>query len=195
MAADSEKGLEIFKAQAEHEPKSETDKYERLHYYVYHSSLKIIDLLRRSLADIRKSAPDQAPELQRLALKPCKSPEMTLALKEVLCVWFHLEALDQGGEGAPGWVLRFLRLSIACSDHEIPNPLGLDILHSYETCPDEAALSEIASVRTCKALGFGPAAETFAPAVRSIFVSTDAVRRDIFEEAMTLPLDRLKLSA
>ena len=95
----------MFRVLPEHNPTSKTDKYKRIHYLVCRLGLTVSDRMQEALIDLRRQA-YQAPnsELERLALKGFSEEEFVGAVKEVLCIWLHQEAVGCSAEEATEWL-------------------------------------------------------------------------------------------
>lgn len=183
----------LFHARPEHCPRTKEELYERLNYYASWMGVAASDALFESLTALRQAAP-RLPndEVRALALKGYTDEEYTSAVKEVLCIWFHLEALDQGGERAPEWLLSYLRLAFNAGDYLIATPKAMDVISSYDDHNDVVSLCQAAAIRTCRALGFGEYSEGFSAAIDRVFFATAPQRQQILEEALTLPLDTMR---
>lgn len=179
-----------FTVSSEHTPKSKGETYKRLHYYVAKMGVTVSDQLQHTLVDLRRNAhtlPDAA--MQKLALKGFSDDEFVFAVKEILCIWLHLESVEQGGESMPAWLLTFLRLAFGATDYMIPKPKAKDVVLSYENCGNISDLCFEASTRVATALGFGQSSATFAPAFAPILIQAAPLRQQILEKALTLPVD------
>jgi hypothetical protein len=179
-----------FHVRPEHCPKTKQEKYKRLHFYVSKLGVALSDNLMEALLDLRRTAyrfPD--PEVQQVALKAFNDEEYTNAVKELLCIWLHLEAMDQGGDHMPDWLLGFLRLAFGATDILIPHPRAMDVLNSYGHCNNEEMLCQEATVRASRSLGFGNSADVFAPQLIPVLLQTGQLRQAILKEALVLPLD------
>src|SRR5438105_14289988 len=89
---------DVFRVLPEHAPKSKSETYKRRHYYVAEMGVTVSDQLQSALIDLRRNAhylPDQ--DLQRIAMKGYSDEEFVFAVKEIVCLWMHMEAMDQGG--------------------------------------------------------------------------------------------------
>lgn len=182
----------LFRVRPEHCPKTKQEKYKRLHFYVSRLGVSLSDFLMESLLDLRRTAYKfQDPKVQQIALKAFNDEEYTNAVKELLCIWLHLEAMDQGGDSMPDWLLGFLRLAFGATDILIPHPRAMDVLNSYGHCVDEESLCAEATIKACRSLGFGTAATAFAPQLSPVLLQTGPVRQSILKEALILPLDKI----
>jgi hypothetical protein len=183
---------DVFQVRPEHAPKSKPETYKRLHYYVAKMGVTVSDQLQSALIDLRRNAhylPDQS--LQRLALKGYSDEEFVSAVKEIVCLWMHMEAMDQGGEDMPRWILTFLRLGFGATDYMLPRPKAMDVMMSYEHCDDYAALTLQSSVKIARILGFGNNSNTFAAAIGPVLLQTAPLRQQILEKALTLPIETI----
>lgn len=182
----------MFRVLPEHNPTSKTDKYKRIHYLVCRLGLTVSDRMQEALIDLRRQA-YQAPnsELERLALKGFSEEEFVGAVKEVLCIWLHQEAVDQGGPTAPPWLLSFLRVALGATDILIAQPRAADVFAGYEDCDDMRTLCNAAAARAAERLGFGEHAAEFAPAVIGLLVYNRESRQKILADALTLPVSEI----
>jgi hypothetical protein len=183
----------LFQARPEHRPATNEEWNERLNFYACWMSVAVSDALYECLMALRQAAPNLPNDIVRnLALKAYSDEEYASAVKEVLCIWLHLEAMDQGGDKTDQWLLTFLRLAFSASDHLIPEPEALTVMHSYEDFGDVVSLSRAAAARTCRALGFGDFSPGFSAAVERVFLKTSPQRQQILQEALTLPLETMR---
>lgn len=187
---------EVFQVTPDLIPKSNEETYKRLHYYVAEMSVSISDHLRDALIELRKMS-DQLPnqELQQLALKGYTDEEFVAAVKELLCIWLHLEAMDQGGEEMPGWLLAFFHLALGAADYMIAKPKAREVMRCYENCDDLAALCLQCCERTCQALGFGDASMIFGPTIYPVLLYTGQLRQKFLERALTSPISQISVKA
>ncbi len=183
----------LFRARAQHCPATREELYERLNFYASWMGVAVSDVLYECLMELREAAPKLPDEtVRQLALKAYSDNEYAQAVKEILCIWFHLEAMDQGGDEAPEWLLSFLRLALNASDYLIPTPKALDVMRAHDNHSSLGSLCQAASVRTCQALGFGEFSPGFAAAVNKVFFQTAPQRQQILEEALALPLETMR---
>lgn len=183
----------LFKARAEHCPKTKEDLYERLNYYASWLGVAVSDALYECLVDLRNAASRISDEeIRNLALKAYTDEEYAAAVKEIMCIWFHQEAMDQGGDEAPEWLLSFLKQAFNASDYLIAEPKALDVMFSYEDFANIEAVCHESAARACRALGFGPLSPGFAAAIERVFLETAPKRQQILEEALTLPAETVR---
>lgn len=179
--------MEEFRVRPEHSPKSRDEAYQRVHFYVAKLSVTVSDQLQRALIGLRRSAYNFTdPAVQKLALKGYSDDEFASAVKEILCIWLHMEAMDQGGEEMPEWLLRFLRLAFSASDYIVARPSASEVMMSYEHCDNLASLAVQTSLRAADWLGFGAHSEQIAPALYPVLLETGPVRQQVLERALTL---------
>lgn len=182
----------LFRVRPEHCPKSKQEKYKRLHFYVSRLGVSVSDLLMENLLDLRRKAYQyQDPNVQQTALKAFNDEEYTNAVKELLCIWLHMEAMDQGGDSMPDWLLAFLRLAFGATDILIPHPRAMTVLNGYGNCTNEEALVREAATKACRALGFGEAASSFAPQLAPLLLQTSQTRQQILQESLVMPLEQI----
>lgn len=182
----------LFRVRPEHCPKTKQEKYKRLHFYVSKLGVALSDYLMEALLDLRRNAYRfPQPDVQQAALKAYDDEEYTKAVKELLCIWLHLEAMDQGGDRMPDWLLSFLRLAFGATDILIPHPRAMDVLNSYGHCTTEEMLCQEATLRASQSLGFGESAPTFAEQLIPVLTQTGQIRQAILKEALVLPLETI----
>lgn len=187
---------EQFRARQGLEPVSDEERNFRLDYYVCRLSMAASQQLSEALLDLRKTAKNlQPPELSRQALKPFKQEEFSSAVKEIVCIWIHQEAMDQGAEELPAWLRTFFRLSFGAADFMIAKPTAWEVMHAYGRCQDMVSLCMEACCRVCDELGFGRAAVTFGGVVMPIVLQTAGFRHKTLQEALTLPIAELRRQA
>lgn len=183
----------LFHARPEHCPATKDELYERLNFYASWMGVAASDALYECLMQLRQAAPRLPSDaVRQLALKGFTDEEYACAVKEILCIWFHLEAMDQGGDNSPEWLLSFLRLAFNASDYLIATPKALDVMNSYEDCKESVSLCRAAAIRACHALGFGEYSPGFSAALERVFLRSAPQRQQILEEALTLPLETMR---
>ena len=186
----------LFQVRLEHCPRSKEETYERLHFYVSWLGVAVADSLQDCLLDLRRKAGmTDNRAVQRLLLKGYSDEEYVAAVKEILCIWLHLEVIDQGGEEAPEWLVSFLRLAFGCTDRLIAEPKAWNVLSSYEHCEDFVSLCRQTSMRVSRSLGFAEHAEGISPAFHPALIQSSSRRQQILEEALTLPLETIRTYA
>ena len=183
----------LFQVRPEHCPATKDELYQRLNFYASWMGVAVSDALYECLTELRLAAPKlPSDEVRQLALKGFTDEEYAAAVKEILCIWFHLEAMDQGGESSPPWLISFLRLAFNASDYLIANPKALDVMNAYSEHGDIGSLCREAATRACHALGFGEYSPGFSAALEKAFFQTGPQRQQILEEALTLPLETMR---
>ncbi len=185
-----------FRAGPQHEPQSEEERNFRLDYYTCKLAITASEQLTGALMSLRGAADRlKPPELGELALKHFKEEEFSAAIKEIICIWIHQEAVEQGAEGLPDWLRHFFRLSFGAADYMIAQPTAWEVMHAYGRCQDMVALCMAACCRVCSELGFGVAAMTFSPTVMPIVLQTGPLRQHLLEVALTSSLQDLRKQA
>jgi hypothetical protein len=191
MSGRVEQWAPSFRVRPEHAPRSKPETYKRLHYYVAKMGVTVSDQLQAVLIDIRRNAYSLPPDIQRTALKGFSDDEFVSTVKEILCIWMHLEAVDQGGEFMPAWLLTFLRLGFGATDYMIPKPKAIDVMLSYDDCDEYLALVRQVAYKIAHMLGFGAHARIFADPLAQILTETGPLRQQILEKALTLPIETI----
>ena len=177
-----------FRVGAELCPKSKQETYKRIHYYVAKLGITVSDCLQDALIRQRKAAADLTdPKALQTALKGFSDDEFLPAVKEIMVVWLHLEALDQGGEQMDRWVRTFLRLAFGATDYLLPGPAAMQVIEAYDGCDEVFALYQEASYRIAFQLGFREPASYFASVVIPVFIDTGPLRQKALQMALSLP--------
>jgi len=184
---------DVFRAGPAHEPTTDEERNFRLDYYTCKLAIAASEQLTQALMELRGAADRlQPPELGTLALKTFKEEEFSAAIKEIVCIWIHQEAVDQGGETLPLWLRTFFRLGFGAADYMIAKPSAWEVMHAYGRCHDMVSLCMEACCRVCGELGFGVASMTFSPAVMPIVLQTGALRQGILKDSLGSPIKELR---
>jgi hypothetical protein len=187
---------DIFRVTPEMMPPSNEEKYKRLHFYVAQMAVAISDHLRDAIFELRRlSTTLPTPELQKEALKNFKDEEFVAGVKELLCVWLHMEVLDQGGEDMPGWLISFFHLTLGAADYMIPKPKAQEVMVAYRNCEDFASFCLFACERACRQLGFGDSSMVFGPTLYPVLLYTQPLRQSFLQQALLLPLNEIEAKA
>lgn len=182
-----------------HNPRSRQDRYRRVHQYVSQLGGASSHQLRQALLVLRNAA-DQlpTPELQDAARKSFTDEEFLTATKELLCIWIHLEAVDQGAEAMPGWLMNFLKLSLSATDYLIQRPQAMEVMQAHVHCVELSQLYAEVSLALASYLGFGACTQALAPTFLPLLANSRAVRQQLLKEALTLEIedeDSMEISA
>lgn len=179
--------------EARHCPRSAKERYRRIHYYVSMLSVSISEQLKQILLAVRHVS-DQIKndEIRQVARKPFSEAEFLPAVKELLCIWIHLDAIDQGGYSMPDWLLNYLRLSLFATDFLISRPGAVAVLELHGQCRDPEILAQEVCLKMCEYLGFGPHAKAFAPALHSLILNSRPYRQKILKDSLHLPVNQLQ---
>jgi len=184
--------VEPFLVPGSSEPATNEEMYKRLHCYVAGLATTASSQLYEALLELRRSALGiENIMLKQIALKQFSNQEFSAAVKEVMCLWLHLEAVDQGGEDMPGWLLNFFQLSFGAADYTIPVPRANEIMVAYQSCQDVASFCYDGAIRVCMSLGFGENSLDFAPAINPVLLQTRYLRSQCLENALMLPVQNL----
>lgn len=182
----------IFRPAFAAHPRTPSERYKRVHYYVATLGADSSALLKKALLAIRKAAevmPDAS--LQAAARKQFTEAEFLPATKELLCLWIHFEAVDQGGLHSPAWLLHYLRLSLYAADYLLMSPQAMPVMDSHAHCQDMKSLHLSVSGSLARRLGFGMHARALAPALVPLLSTTRNVRQDALRKSLSLDLDQI----
>lgn len=173
-------------------PKSRSERYKRVHFYVSQLGVAVSAQLKERLLAIRQlSDKVKDPELAALAAKSFSEEEFLPAVKELLCIWIHLDAADQGGDLMPAWLMNYLKLSLYASDYLIESPDAMSVMDLHSDCPDLDSLCSEVSIKACEYLGFDQASAAFAPGIKPMLVESRNVRQQLLKDSLCLPLEEL----
>lgn len=181
-----------FHARPEHNPKDRTEKYRRVHYYVSRMGVAISNQLKQALLALRNAAPQlQTEQMRVVASKQYTEDEFLPAVKELLCIYIHLDAIDQGGELMPAWLMNYLKLALHATDYLIATPEAMFVMESHADCRSLQELTNEVSHSVCQTLGHGGCSRAFAPAIGTLIKSSQATRNRILKDSLTMPLIEL----
>lgn len=191
--ADSEVNPRFFSVRPHHNPKSRTERYRRVHFYVSRMGVSVSARLRQVLNALRQLAVEMKdPSCAAYARKSYTEAEFLPAVKELLCIWIHLDAVDQGGELMPVWLMSYLKLALFACDYMVPLPDAMSVMERHSDCRDIEKLCDEAALKVCEYLGFDHVAQAFAPAIVPILLNSRAVRQKHLEDSLTLPLNEVE---
>jgi hypothetical protein len=181
---------QVFRPRPDHNPRARADRYRRVHYYVSEMAMAASGQLKQALLALRNAAPNLATaELQAVASKQYTEEEFLPATKELLCIWMHLEAVDQGGEMMPAWVMNFLKLALYATDYLIPEPKAMAIMDSHADCRDLESLYQEVSETMGSCLGFAQHGKALASALVPLLTNSRPIRQKLFKSALVDPMD------
>ena len=173
-------------------PKTRSERYKRVHYYVSQLGVSVSARLKERLVAIRGLADKiKDPDLSALAAKNFSEAEFLPAVKELLCIWVHLDAADQGGDLMPAWLMNYLKLALYASDYLIGMPDAMSVMDLHTDCADLDSLCSEVSIKACQYLGFGAAAAAFAPGVKPLLTESRPLRQKHLCDSLSLPLEQL----
>lgn len=173
-------------------PKSRSERYKRVHYYVSQLGISVSARLKERLLAVRGLAGKiKDPDLAELAGKNFSEAEFLPAVKELLCIWIHLDAADQGGDLMPAWLMNYLKLALYASDYLITSPDAMSVMDLHSDCSDLDSLCSEVAIKACEYLGFGAAAAAFAPGIKPLLTESRPLRQVHLKDSLCLPLDEL----
>jgi hypothetical protein len=173
-------------------PKSRSERYKRVHFYVSQMGISVSVRLKERLLAIRAlSGKIRDPDLSSLARKNFSESEFLPAVKELLCIWIHLDAAEQGGDLMPPWLMNYLKLALYASDYLIASPDAMSVMDLHSDCVDLDSLCNEVSIKACEYLGFGAAAAAFAPGVKPLLSESRLIRQLHLRNSLCLPLSEL----
>lgn len=173
-------------------PKTRNERYKRVHYYVSHLGVAVSAQLKQRLLAIRQlSGRMKDPRMATLAAKSFSEDEFLPAVKELLCIWIHLDAADQGGDLMPAWLMNYLKLSLYASDYLIDVPDAMGVMDLHSDCLTLDALCSEVSIKACEYLGFDFAAAAFAPAIKPMLIESRPKRQAFLKSSLCLSLEEL----
>ena len=181
----------VFRPMPGHNPRSRQDRYRRVHYYVSQLGAAASGQMKQALLALRAASHAMPEDLQSLALKPYTESEFLPATKELLCIWIHLEAVDQGGEGMPSWLMQYLKLALYATDYLIPEPQAINVMQIHAACEELPPLFSEVGLAMAAYLGYGEKASEFAPAFLPLLENTRQIRQRILKQSLTADVDSL----
>ncbi|HEY9793770.1 MAG TPA: hypothetical protein V6D22_25465 [Candidatus Obscuribacterales bacterium] len=177
----------VFKPMPGHTPRSAKDRCKRIHRYVSSLATAASAQLKQALFVLRNASTElPSPELQAAARKQYSQAEFLSATKELLCIWVHLEAVDQGGETMSGWLIEFLQFSLASTDFVIEQPSAQSIMEEHGDCTETKVLIEHVCQSISHRLGYGPMAKLLAPAFAPLLEKSRLLRQQALRDALTI---------
>lgn len=182
----------FFAVRPHHNPKNRGERYRRVHYYVSQMGVAVSGRLKQVLVAMRQLAGEMTdPACAACARKNYSEEEFLPAVKELLCIWIHLDAVDQGGELMPAWLMNYLKLALFASDYLLPQPDSMSVMELHSDCRDLQSLYWEASLKACEYLGFANTAPLLAPAITPILTNSRPLRQRHLEDSLVLPLEQL----
>jgi hypothetical protein len=192
MAEEAASGDTRFYVTPAMNPKSRSERYKRVHFYVSQMGVSVSVRLKERLLAIRAlSSKIRDSDLSRLARKNYSEEEFLPAVKELLCIWIHLDAADQGGDLMEPWLLNYLKLALYASDYLIASPDAMGVMDLHSDCADLESLCGEVAIKACQYLGFGAAAPAFAPGVKPLLAESRLIRQLHLRNSLCLSLEEL----
>jgi hypothetical protein len=169
-----------------HNLRSRQDRYRRVRSYVSQLGAAASAQLKQALLALRNAADKlPTPELQAAASKQYVESEFLPAVKELLCIWIHLEAIDQGGEMMPEWLMNYLKLAVYGTDFLIESPPAEQVMDQHAHCTEMSMLQKEVSESLAERLGYGSVAKQLAPAFIPLLENSRSTRQKILRESLT----------
>ena len=173
-------------------PKSRSERYKRVHFYVSQMGISVSARLKERLLAVRALADKiKDPDLSALACKNFSEDEFLPAVKELLCIWIHLDAADQGGDLMPAWLMNYLKLALYASDYLISGPDAMSVMDLHSDCTSLDALCSEVSIKVCEYLGFGAASAAFAPGIKPLLTESRPIRQGHLKDSLCMSLEDL----
>lgn len=181
-----------FRPKPGHFPRSKQDRYKRIQYYVGQLGEAASAQMKQALIVLRNAAEQLPPELQPIAHKDYSDTELLPALKELVCIWIHVEAIEQGSESMMTWLMEYFKLALHATDSLIPEPKALDIMTLHAHCEDLESLYTEVSTTIGGYLGFGDQAPTLAPAFVALLINSKPLRQKLFKDSLTIQVEDIE---
>jgi hypothetical protein len=168
----------IFRPNPGFNPRGRQERHRRVHFYAVQLAREASTALRDTIVYLR-----QTNETWR---RPFSAQQFQSAVKELVCIWIHLEAIDQGGESMPAWLMNYLKLALNAMDQLIDSPRALDIMKLHQQCTDlDSLYSEVAETILAN-LGFSEMTNEIASALFPLLANSRAMRQSILRESLLL---------
>jgi hypothetical protein len=181
----------IFLVAPKHKPGDRAERNRRVHYYVSNMGVSVSSRLKEVLLALREiSSEMNDPECARVACKAYSEKQFLLAVKELLCIWIHLDALDQGGELMPAWLMNYLKLALHASDYLLPEPDSTSVMELHSDCRDLNSLCSESALKACDYLGFESYSPVLAPAIMPVLMASRSLRHKHLEDSLGLPVEQ-----
>ncbi len=183
----------FFVVRPHHKPKDRSERYRRVHFYVSRMGVSVSARLKQILMALRQlSSQMNDAECAAFARKSYSEEEFLPAVKELLCLWIHLDAVDQGGELMPAWLMNYLKLALFASDYLLPQPDSMSVMELHSDCVDLNSLCSEGSLKACEYLGFHHASAILAPAITPVLMNSRSIRQKHLQDSLTLSIDELE---
>jgi hypothetical protein len=174
-----------------HQPRKRQTICKRVRYYVSELGVVASSQLKQALLLIRNASDKMtSADLREAAGKQFVESQFLPATKELLCIWIHLEAVDQGGEAMPGWLMEYLKLALYATDYLIEQPPAVEIMEYHAHCQGLDSLYEDVGQTMAISLGFGTSAPAFAAALIPLMKNSRPARQQVLKDSLTLNLDQ-----
>lgn len=168
----------IFRPNPGFNPRGRQERHRRVHFYAVQLAREASVSIRNSIVLLR-----QSNEAWRRQFTP---QEFQSASKELMCIWVHLEAIDQGGESMPAWLMNYLKLALFAMDQLIESPRALDIMKQHQACTDVDSLYREVAESMLAYLGFSEMNNDIASALFPLLANSRAMRQSVLRESLLL---------
>lgn len=182
---------ELFQVTQEMCPATDHEANARIHYYAALMTTTIADVLKEAIMAIRNQGPKQEREIVReAAQKEFSQSQLIVATKEVCLNWLQQDAMEQGGESMPEWLVAFFQAAANAIDYKFPDPPLARLAPDYQFCLDKEFFCRKTAEKVCLELGFADLAGAFDQVVEKKLV-LNLARQNILQRALSLPMDQI----
>jgi hypothetical protein len=171
----------IFRPNPGFNPRGRSERHRRVHFYAVQLAKEASTSLRDVIVYLR-----QTNEAWR---RQFTAQQFQSASKELMCIWIHLEAIDQGGESMPAWLMNYLKLALHAADQLIESPRALDVMKQHQQCTDLDSLYNEVIETIAANLGFTEMTNEIASAIFPLLVNSRAMRQSVLRESLLLEPD------
>jgi hypothetical protein len=168
----------IFRPNPGHNPRGRQERHRRVHFYTVQLAKEASTAIRDTIVYLRQSNDSWRRQFT--------TDQFQSAVKELMCILIHLEAIDQGGESMPAWLMNYFKLAFHAADQLIANPRSLDIMKQHQQCNDLDTLYMEVVDTIAANLGFTEMTNEIASAVYPLLVNSRGMRQSILRESLLL---------
>lgn len=177
----------FFQASDEFMPADQFEFADRLEYYLVRLSFASVELVKEFMLALTAQVLEEEDKVNFPLLEDA---HLAGSSKELLCVWLHQEALEQGGEAMPEWLLYFLRAALFLTDAALPDMKMNDVFDCYDRCESFKDFCELASDRVASHVL--PGVDTLGFTGQKWGLVRSPVRNAILSEALALPASDIR---
>lgn len=168
----------IFRPNPGFNPRGRQERHRRVHFYAVQIAREASTAIRDTIVYLRSTNDEW-----RRQFTP---QQFHSAVKELMCMWIHLEAIDQGGESMPAWLMNYFKLALNASDQLIASPRALDIMKQHQQCNDLDTLYGEVVETIATNLGFPEMTNEIASALFPLLTNTRVMRQNVLRESLLL---------